>query len=110
MAIDVLGHRILVKPERLEDVDKALRSAKALGIQVVTEEGERAQASVDRGIVIQVGQSAFKDFGTTPWCKAGDYVAYARYAGKAMTDPYTDEEFLIINDEDIVCRFTKEEV
>jgi co-chaperonin GroES (HSP10) len=110
MTIDVLGHRILIKPERLEDVDKVLRSAKAMGIEVITEEGERAQASVDRGIVIQVGQSAFKDFGTVPWCVAGDYVAYARYAGKVMSDPYTDEEFLIINDEDVVCRFIKEKV
>lgn len=110
MAIDVLGHRILIKPERLEDLDKVLRSAKAMGIEVVTEDGERAQAAVDRGVVVQVGQSAFKDFGTSPWCNAGDYIAYARYAGKAMTDPDTDEEFLIINDEDVICRFTKEKV
>ena len=33
MSIDVLGHRILIKPERLEDHDKALRSAKAAGIE-----------------------------------------------------------------------------
>ena len=109
MGIDVLGHRILIKPDKLEDTDLTLKRAKAAGIEVVTDDGERAQAAVDRGIVIQVGQSAFKDFGTLPWCEAGDYVAYSKYAGKAMDDPETGESFLIINDEDIVCRFTKKD-
>jgi hypothetical protein len=38
----------------------------------------------------------------------GDYIAYARFAGKALEDPYTQEEFVALNDEDIVCVFHQE--
>jgi co-chaperonin GroES (HSP10) len=34
----------------------------------------------------------------------GDTVFYAKYAGKWIRDPETDEEFLIVNDEDIVAK------
>lgn len=106
--IDVLGHRILIKQDKIEDTDEAYKKARSFGLEIVNESKDREQSAMDRGIVIQVGQSAFKDFGTTPWCEAGDYVAYARYAGKAITDPETGEEFLVINDEDLVCRFKKD--
>lgn len=101
------GHRILVLPQKLEEVDKDIARAAALGLQLVASEHRKEQLAVDRGIVLKVGASAFKDFGGDPWCKEGDLIAYARYGGKTIKQD--DVEYLLLNDEDIVCVFTKEQ-
>ena len=53
--------------------------------------------------MISVGSTAFKDYGGEAWCKEGDLVAYARYGGKLIKDPKTQEDFLVLNDEDIIA-------
>jgi len=106
MAINPLGHRLSIRPDKLED-DKQYKSASSLGIIIPKDDAARArELSIDRGTVLEIGQSAFADFHTEPWCQPGDYIAYARHAGKWVTDPETDEEILIINDEDVCCRIT----
>lgn len=108
MSLIPLGHRLLIKPQKLEEVDDAYKAAKAAGI-ILQESTERLQqTAVDKGLVLAIGTTAFKDFGGEPWCKVGDLVAYARYGGKVIKDPDTQEEFLILNDEDLICKFTKE--
>lgn len=108
MSLVPLGHRLLIQPQKLEEVDNAYKAAKAAGI-ILQESTERLQqTAVDKGVVIDIGPTAFKDFGGEPWCKIGDLVAYARYGGKVIKDPYTQEEYLVLNDEDIICKFTKE--
>lgn len=103
MIIPVL-HRILVKPNKLEEEDKSYKSAIGAGIIIPElDQRKREQAAVDRGIVVQVGDTAFTDFGAVSPVKAGDYIAYAKHAGKYVRDPETEEDFLILNDEDIVC-------
>jgi len=99
-------HRILIKADRLEDVDTTHKMARAAGIIMPeTADKARAQAGVDRGTVVSIGPTAFKDFNATSPIEVGSYVAYARFAGKIITDPYTDEEFVLINDEDLCCVF-----
>lgn len=99
-------HRILVKADKLEDVDKTFVKAKQMGIVIPEhEDRKRAQAGVDKGIVIAVGPTAFRDFNSESPIKEGDYIAYARFGGKIITDPDTDEDFVVLNDEDIVCIF-----
>lgn len=114
--IEVLGHRLLIKTEVMEDSEsiqtKALAEKAGIALpeavgKELDEQAKRDQAGMDRGIVIQIGSTAFKDFGTDHWCVVGDDVAFAKYSGKWVKDPETDEEFLIINDEDLVCRFKK---
>jgi co-chaperonin GroES (HSP10) len=101
-------HRILVKADKLEEVDKTRVKAKQLGIVIPdSDDQKRAQAGVDRGTVVSLGPTAFRDFNAESPIKEGDYIAYARFAGKIITDPYTDEDFVLLNDEDIVCIFTK---
>lgn len=102
--IKVCGHRLLIKQiDYLED-DPAYQRAKALGITIAdVEENKRAKESVDQGTVVQIGTTAFQDFGGTPWCKVGDKVVYAKYAGKLIVDPETQDKFYAINDEDVVA-------
>jgi co-chaperonin GroES (HSP10) len=105
--IEPLGHRLLVKPDDILETDEVYKKATASGIVLADhDDRKREQAGMDRGTVILIGQSAFRDFGTTAWCDVGDYIAYARHAGKWVKDPETNVDYLIINDEDVVCRFT----
>lgn len=87
-------HRLIVKQDELE-------TKTASGIIIKHE--DRKQESVDTGIVVAIGPTCGKDFGVheLPY-SVGDKVAFAKYAGKAIKDPETDEEFLALNDEDIV--------
>jgi co-chaperonin GroES (HSP10) len=107
--IKILGHRVLVKVYDITEADDTYNNAKKAGLYVPpSEQMEREQGAVDRGIVVQVGETAYKDFGGEPWCSVGDEVLFARYAGKKIVDPHTKEEFTAMNDEDIVAVFTKE--
>lgn len=103
-----LGHRILVKPQKIEDVDDTFRAARAIGIEIPELELKKEQIAVDKGIVLDIGSTAFKDFGGEPWCAIGDLVAYARHGGKLIKDPDSVETYLILNDEDIICKLVKE--
>lgn len=97
------GHRILIKPTKLEDHDPAVKSAKASGL-IIPEKTQRQEATIiDTGVVIQIGPTAYKDFGGADnWCKVGDMVSYTRHGGKFVKDPDSDEEWLVLNDEDVV--------
>jgi len=101
-----LTHRLLVRADKLEDVDKTYVKAKSLGIVIPEQEDrKRAQAGVDKGTVVAIGPTAFRDFNTECPVEIGDYVAYARFGGKIIEDPYTGEEFVALNDEDLVVLF-----
>jgi co-chaperonin GroES (HSP10) len=106
--IKVVGHRVLVKPEKLEEVDPVYKSANRAGIVIPKgHDTERAEMSIDKGMVLDIGATAFKDFGGDAWCKVGDIVYFARHAGKRIKDK---EEFVVVlNDEDIVCIEVKDE-
>lgn len=97
------GHRIVVKPEKLHDIDPTFRSASNAGIFIPEMAKRQEQAAVDKGIVVAIGPTAFKDFGGEAWCKVGDKIAFAKYGGK-----FVDDDTLILNDED-VCAVLKEE-
>lgn len=105
MIIPVL-HRILIKQDKLEETNKDYLRARAAGIVIPDhEDNKRAQAGVDTGIILAIGETAYRDFGTTPPIKVGDRIAYARFSGKFITDPEDNEEYVALNDEDIVCIF-----
>ena len=105
MTIELLLHTVLVKPDKVEDTDDVIRSAKAAGIHVQLD--KREEKAVEFGTVVQVGPTAFKDYGRGPdILKGGDYVTYARFAGKLVK--YQGEEYLILNDQDVIAKLTKE--
>lgn len=110
MAIKPILHRILVKPDVLEEKDEVFRRAHAVGITVVKEEREREQMAIDTGEVVDIGVTAFQDFspGLPSPIKIGDKVVYAKYGGKAIIDPETSIRYIALNDEDIIAKFTTE--
>lgn len=99
--IRVPGHRVLVKPEPVEKVS-------AGGIVIARPgQGDKLELmGTDRGTVVDLGPTCWKNYDAdlpewAPWCKIGDRVVFARYAGKLVKNPETEEEFFLINDEDI---------
>lgn len=104
-----LGHRLLVKPEKFEEVDELYAAAKRVGIHLSELDSRKEQVAVDRGVIVSVGETAFKDFGGVPWCKVGDKVAYTRHGGKLIKDPEDNVEYIVLNDEDVIIRFVTSE-
>lgn len=95
----------MVRTKTLEEHDPVFAKAKAAGLTLLKQTEVMERSGVDTGTVVAVGSTAFRDFGGEAWCAVGDLIAYARHAGKHVTDPFTKEEFLILNDEDVVCVF-----
>lgn len=99
--IECVTFRVLIKPKDITQEDPAYAAAKRMGLDMSLEtKVNREQAAVDEGTVISFGPTAFKDFGVDNQINVGDYVVYAKHAGKAVKD--TDgTEYVLINDEDI---------
>jgi len=108
--ITPLLHFVVVKQEKLVEVDPTYQRAQAAGIVIPEhEDNKRAQAGVDKGTVISLGATAYRDYNIDPPIKPGDTVAFAKYSGKVITDPDTNEDFVVLNDADIVCVITRKE-
>ena len=109
MKPNIVGHRLLIKPVTLEEVDPVFAAARRMGLDI-SERTQRQESSIiDRGIVEQIGPTAFADFGGTAWCEVGDMVDYVRHGGKYVLDPDNKEtKWLVVNDEDILCTWSKE--
>lgn len=111
MWIKPAGHRLVVRPYKQDDVDPILKKAQASGFlkefEIVNSNKKREDASVDVGTVLLIGPTAFKDYGDEPWCKEGDKIAFAKFAGKFLDNPFNedDETLVILNDEDVVGVF-----
>lgn len=107
--IQPVGHRLTVKPYAQEDIDpvmaKALKSDYLKGFEVVNNNKDRENASVDRGVVLAIGPTAWQNesHGYIPWCKVGDEILFAKFAGKFVKDPETSLDVCILNDEDVVA-------
>lgn len=92
--LKVCGHRLMIKPDPVE-------KKTASGIVLAVDE-KLHRAATDVGTVVQVGETAWFGFADNrQWCAVGDKVQYARYASKFVIDPETDEEFVILNDDDV---------
>lgn len=102
MALEPAGHRLLVIPDVVEDREGSLFLAPATM--------ERRKNEKIFGTVAKVGQTAFQAFDDGhAWCKAGDHICFAKFAGFTITDPDSGEQFRVINDEDVILVHTKEE-
>ena len=94
-----LMHRALVRPKQVE-------TKTASGIILTETVTRKEQAATEEGIVLALGDTFGKDYGAQVLPKVGDKVYFAKYAGKWVTDFETGEEYLVINDDDVVCRFS----
>ena len=99
MKITALGHRVLIKPF---DIEKETKS----GI-VIIQNDKRELAAQEYGTIVDIGPTAWKDFGNIPWAQVGDKVVYSKYGGKIVFEPGeldVNKYFVILNDEDILAK------
>lgn len=101
--ISVFGCRILIKPYKLQEHDKVYAAAKAAGIELPEFSERKEQVNVDKGTVLEIGATAHKDY--IGELKVGDVIGFAKFGGKYIQDPETEELLLVINDEDVICVF-----
>ncbi len=94
------GHRVLVRPEKVEEVTES-------GIVIPKTIQANEQRHVTKGEVLEIGSTAWKEFGDEDWCKVGDTVVFAKYGGLTVEDEETGEELRILNDEDVVAVLTR---
>jgi co-chaperonin GroES (HSP10) len=90
------GWRILVLPFEPRDKTKG-------GIIIAQESLDKLRIATNCGYVIKVGPLAYKDeekFYTGPWCKKGDWVIFARYAGSRL--PIEGGEVRLLNDDEVL--------
>lgn len=105
--IAVQGPRILLKADHPFEDDKTVKQARAAipGLVIPEMEQRKAQAHVDSGVVVDIGPTVSSEYVRD--LKVGDRIGFAKYGGKYITDPTTDEQYLVINDDDVICVFTE---
>ena len=89
------GYRLLVLPFTPKTKTKG-------GILFSQETLDKARIATTCGYVLKMGDLAYKDkekFGK-PWCKKGEWVIFARYAGSRL--PIEGGEVRILNDDEVL--------
>ena len=90
------GYRLLVLPFSPKEKTKG-------GILIAQESLDKLRIATNCGYVIKLGPLAYADkekFATGPWCKKGDWVIFARYAGSRL--PIEGGEVRILNDDEVL--------
>lgn len=89
------GYRILVLPFTPKTKTKG-------GILFSQETLDKARIATTCGYVLKMGPLAYKDKDKfeEPWCKKGEWVIFARYAGSRL--PIEGGEVRILNDDEVL--------
>ena len=90
------GWRLLVLPFTPKEKTKG-------GIIIAQEALDKARIATNCGYVVKIGPMAYGDkekFPTGPWCKKGDWVIFARYAGSRL--PIEGGEVRLLNDDEVL--------
>lgn len=101
--IEVTGCRLLIKPFKLQEHDKVFAAARAAGIFLTETSERKEQINVDKGTVVQIGSKCHEDYVGN--LSVGDTIGFAKFGGKFIQEPDSEEIFLVISDEDVVCIF-----
>ena len=90
------GYKLLISPVEVDEkteggvyMPDALRDAEGIASII--------------GFVVSMGPDAYKDekkFPTGPWCKKGQWVIFARYAGSRL--PIEGGEVRLLNDDEVL--------
>ena len=91
-----VGYRILVLPFTPKEKTKG-------GILIAQESLDKLRIATNCGYVLKMGPLAYHDrekFPTGPWCKKGQWVIFARYAGSRL--PIEGGEVRILNDDEVL--------
>ena len=90
------GYRLLILPFTPKEKTKG-------GIIIAQEALDKVRIATNCGYVLKLGPLAYKDeekFSSGPWCKQGDWVIFARYAGSRL--PIEGGEVRILNDDEVL--------
>jgi len=90
------GWRLLVLPFTPKEKTKG-------GILIAQEALDKLRIATNCGYVLKMGPLTYHDkekFPTGPWCKKGDWVIFARYAGSRL--PIEGGEVRILNDDEVL--------
>jgi len=90
------GWRLLVLPFSPREKTKG-------GILIAQESLDKLRVGTNCGYVLKMGPLAYHDrekFPTGPWCKQGQWVIFARYAGSRL--PIEGGEVRILNDDEVL--------
>ena len=91
------GWRLLVLPFKMEEKTKG-------GIVLAETTLERQQVASQVGLVMAMGPQCYKDkerYPEGPWCKVGDWVIFARYAGSRIQ--IEGGEIRLLNEDEILA-------
>ena len=91
------GWRILILPFKMKEKTKG-------GILMGQDTLERQQVASQCGNVLAGGPHAYQDkdrFPKGPWCKVGDWVMFARYAGSRIK--IEGGEVRLLNDDEVLA-------
>ena len=97
------GWRLLVLPFTPKEKTKG-------GILIAQESLEKLRIATNCGYVLKVGPLAYHDkekYPTGPWCKKGDLVIFARYAGSRL--PIEGGEVRLLNDDEVLGKIQNPE-
>ena len=91
------GWRIIVLPFRMDEKTKG-------GILVGQDTLDKQQVASQCGNVLAMGSQCYKDkerYPDGPWCKKGDWVIFARYAGSRIQ--IEGGEIRLLNEDEILA-------
>ena len=89
------GWRLLVLPFKMPEKTKG-------GLLLGADTLERQQVASTCGLVLSMGPYCYdkQKFPEGPWCKKGDWVIFARYAGSRL--PIEGGEVRLLNDDEVL--------
>ena len=91
------GWRMLVLPFRMSEKSKG-------GVLFGTETIDKQQVASQCGNVLAMGSECYNDkerYPNGPWCKVGDWVIFARYAGSRIQ--IDGGEVRLLNDDEVLA-------
>jgi chaperonin GroES len=91
------GWRMLVLPFKMKEKTKG-------GVILAETTLERQQVASQTGLVLRMGPDCYRDkerYPDGPWCKEGDWVMFARYAGSRIK--IEGGEIRLLNDDEVLA-------
>lgn len=100
--ITPLDVKVLVRPDLPEEKTKG-------GIILADVTKDKTKYAATEAVLIAAGPNAFKEWGNGAGPQVGDRVLFAQYSG--ARHPGADGvDYIVMNDEDIICKLEKKHV